>query len=1578
MTIRKSERSAQFLFVILVMLVSGMAQGAEKPRWQLSRPDAKSLDLVIQMPLPELLEVQEADQKWHTLNMPGSVIHGSTGEPGLPVYSRLVAVPRGMKLSVEVLSAKSSVLENLQILPVQDPSAENFSYSASAYTKHITVPTKIPEISVGEPAIMAGQTVVPLTINPIVYDAAGKKAVVWTETLLKLEFIPDPQAPAAKHTGRPVPHSFAKQLESQVLGFSAEDQKSGGLDTATLGTYVAIHSGSNTVRNGIAPLLQWRREQGYHVIEMNTAIFGGNTSEIKNSLKNYYNNENIPPLEFVTIFGDVSGSYPVPTWFESLSGYGGGGDHYYTTLDGDDILADVHIGRVSFTTEGEMNTIISKILGYEKTPPMDDTSWYGRACLQGDPSASGITTIYTNQWLKGQLLGLGWTQVDTTWSGNFVNPMMAQVGQGVSAYGYRGFLGTSGISNGHVTALNNGGRLAVALLPTCDSGSFGSTTAARSEAWLRAPNGGAVAAIGTATTGTHTRYNNCYYLGTWDGLLNGDDHRVGVAHTQGKMELYKGYFLAEPSRAEIWAVWNNVMGDAATPMWTGVPGTLDVDYPSQISLGGQALTITVSQDGMPVAGARVCLYQPDLLQLEDFQFSGMTDENGQVILNIPALDAGSATITVTKHNQLPHLGGLTVGQADLFCGVTGRNIGSGTFSPGKSVTLTPRLTNHGSNNAFGVSAEVTIGTGPASITDGNLEFGTIAAGSEIASTGTITVDVAPDAEDGSTINLFLTATNGTEIWTSILEETVQAAAFNVAAMNLADFGGSLDQGESGRFDLTLENLGSLDATAVNATLSTDSPWVVITDNTASFGGIPTGESSQALISPFQLSVSTDCYGGHLATFELSITYSDGMQATTRCATTIGTAETNQPTGPDNYGYYAYDNTDIDSQMAPEYNWVGIDPDHGGQGTDLMLTDFAWEQDDTKTITLPFSFGFYGTQYDKMSICSNGWMAMGETPVNFYRNFPLPASHSAGAMIAPFWDNLYQAGNHKVYTWYDEDGHRFIIQWYGMNNTYSNAPQNFEAILLDPAYHTTSTGDGMILFQYELVNNTDNRDGYATVGIQNMERTDGLNYTYWNQYSGGASTLIPGRAILFSPMGEIALPTALITPESLSEAVMPGQQITEYLHISNTGDDDSILNFSITKVDPATLEFGKTGGGAEEPQVEPASLTGSTVTSLTEFFDPGTTVNLPLHVTCNSPDDEWLLMVDLHLPAGVTVNSATELVSPGGNFPWNGETGTGISTSWGSGGVGSSGYLSSGQSGNTTVNLSFDSSLTEDVVIGWNVSGDDWGSPPHEISGEIVLTTLTPSISVTAPSGGGVAIIGNDLAVEFTADNGPELVNITLQRAIDGPWQNLAFAQPADSSPWSWAVSGEPGPYARIRVSDANDLSVFGISEVFTISRNLDWLQLDAVEGEVSAGQTLDLAVTMNSDGLADGLHEANLVIVSNGGAAVIVPVAFTVSDVSAAPELPSVVTLLGNHPNPFNPQTTISFSLPANQDVTLRIYSARGRLVSALLRGPQPAGVHHTVWSGRDTQGRSVASGVYFYRLETAGESFTGKMVLTK
>lgn len=90
------------------------------------------------------------------------------------------------------------------------------------------------------------------------------------------------------------------------------------------------------------------------------------------------------------------------------------------------------------------------------------------------------------------------------------------------------------------------------------------------------------------------------------------------------------------------------------------------------------------------------------------------------------------------------------------------------------------------------------------------------------------------------------------------------------------------------------------------------------------------------------------------------------------------------------------------------------------------------------------------------------------------------------------------------------------------------------------------------------------------------------------------------------------------------------------------------------------------------------------------------------------------------------------------------------------------------------------------------------------------------------------------------------------------------------------------------------------------------------------------------------------------------------------------VALLKAYPNPFNPDVNISFSLSEPMDCTVKIYNLKGQRVANLHKGVMAAGNHILNWNGKDSSGRSVASGVYFARVETPKQAKSIKMILMK
>ena len=105
--------------------------------------------------------------------------------------------------------------------------------------------------------------------------------------------------------------------------------------------------------------------------------------------------------------------------------------------------------------------------------------------------------------------------------------------------------------------------------------------------------------------------------------------------------------------------------------------------------------------------------------------------------------------------------------------------------------------------------------------------------------------------------------------------------------------------------------------------------------------------------------------------------------------------------------------------------------------------------------------------------------------------------------------------------------------------------------------------------------------------------------------------------------------------------------------------------------------------------------------------------------------------------------------------------------------------------------------------------------------------------------------------------------------------------------------------------------------------------------------------------------------------------------------VPEKTALLGNYPNPFNPETTIRYQVSGNRDqiagdrqqethVSIIVYNVKGQKVRSLVNEPMITGNHEIVWNGRDDQGRQVGSGIYLYRMRAEDFVETRRMILLK
>ena len=152
--------------------------------------------------------------------------------------------------------------------------------------------------------------------------------------------------------------------------------------------------------------------------------------------------------------------------------------------------------------------------------------------------------------------------------------------------------------------------------------------------------------------------------------------------------------------------------------------------------------------------------------------------------------------------------------------------------------------------------------------------------------------------------------------------------------------------------------------------------------------------------------------------------------------------------------------------------------------------------------------------------------MGRTDLESFRNYKMPGFGGPAKMIAVFWDDLKLSNGGRVYTWYDDANKKFYIEWSEVRTYQTNDIETFQAVLYDPNYYTTPTGDGEILLQYKKFNNTtfgqygwsQVHGAYCTIGIEDHTMLRGLQYTFNDTYHPAAMELDDETAILITTRG----------------------------------------------------------------------------------------------------------------------------------------------------------------------------------------------------------------------------------------------------------------------------------------------------------------------------------------------------------------------------------------------------------------------------------------------------------------------------
>jgi hypothetical protein len=229
----------------------------------------------------------------------------------------------------------------------------------------------------------------------------------------------------------------------------------------------------------------------------------------------------------------------------------------------------------------------------------------------------------------------------------------------------------------------------------------------------------------------------------------------------------------------------------------------------------------------------------------------------------------------------------------------------------------------------------------------------------------------------------------------------------------------------------------------------------------------------------------------------------------------------------------------------------------------------------------------------------------------------------------------------------------------------------------------------------------------------------------------------------------------VEPLSFNETLNPQEILSRSLMISNSGNNDTFLNYSIE------LDFSRDFITGEVESLS-RDISGSTFEPDQLQYSPGTTFDLVFTIYNASTDNEWFAAATLDFPAGVTINSSTDFDGPSGDLVTNNNTGDGVQISWldNNGGYGN---IYPGESASALVNVSVDADFNTTMTLDWTLAGDIWGDEPHVISGEINLhpgwlTISSDNGSITAGDSDYIDVIFNSTNLDTGIHNGDIVIN----------------------------------------------------------------------------------------------------------------------------------------------------------------------------------------------------------------------------
>ena len=852
----------------------------------------------------------------------------NVGEPNIPMVHRVLSIPFGADLDVQVLnyevqeiSLKDLEIET-QLIPVQrpvfksdDPESIPFEQDVQLYQTpgYYSLPMAETQILGTMRTVHMGM----VSFSPVEYDPVENKIRVYYNIEVRVNYL----NPDWELTEEIQKKYYSPYFETTFSGIINYQTPSLG-EKADLTRYPIrlVIVSDPEFEAQLQPYIEWKTKKGFLVTEAYTDEIGSSTTAIKSYLQNLYESANPPtnPAPSFVLF--VADDNQIPAF--SLSGHIS--DLPYCNYDpSPDYFPEVYYGRFSAQTQALLQPQIDKTLEYEMYT-MPDPSYLEHVTL-----ISGVDYSHAPTWGNGQINygttyyfnaahGIDpyvWLYPDSDSSGAS-SAIIATINSGIGLINYTAHCGHDGHSDpsfttGHVATLTNIHKYGLGIGNCCLANTFGDnySTPCLGEAWMQKVNGGGIGYIGGTNS---TLWDEDYFwgvgygpisanptyaetgIGAYDGIFHDHGEDDSLHYITNSAIIYAGNMAVTESNSGYkqyyWEIYH-LMGDPSIMTYLGVPTENNVTLPQSVLITDNSIYIEadpysyvgISRDGV-LHGAGYLPTGSGTIDIDPFDTPGDIEIVISCQFRQPYID----TMTVISPD-----GPYVIYDSHDINDASGNN--DGEVDIGENILVGMQLINVGPDTSFNTAAILRTEDIYITITDSTQSFGTINPDNGLAyMPDAFAFTAAGNTPDGHKVDFELEVSGDGEriTWNSGFTATVHAPEVGFVSFDVNDATGNgngiLEPGESAELVITLDNAGSGDANNVSGVLSEYDSFVSISDANGTFGLIEalTGEADNAG-DVFEVAADSSCPMGYAMQFTLDLSGDGGFAKTLYIDFTVG-------------------------------------------------------------------------------------------------------------------------------------------------------------------------------------------------------------------------------------------------------------------------------------------------------------------------------------------------------------------------------------------------------------------------------------------------------------------------------------------------------------------------------------------------------------------------------------------------------------------------------------------------------------------------------------------------------------------